>query len=89
MDETVPNQRERESGVVQVVEWCAGAVEGVGGECVCVRGREGRREKGRRGGSGNHISPRAQEYILGEASRVDTQVVLLEGVHVQLPTHGS
>ena len=36
---------------------------------------------------GNHISARAQEFIIGEASCADARVVLLQGVYVQLAIH--
>ena len=36
---------------------------------------------------GNHISARAQEFILGVAIRADARVALLEGVYVQLAIH--
>ena len=38
-------------------------------------------------GPGNHIAARAQEFILGEASRLDARVSLLEAVHVKLAIH--
>ena len=37
--------------------------------------------------SGNHISARAQEYILSEASASDARVVLLESVYMVLTLH--
>ena len=36
---------------------------------------------------GSHISAKAQEHILGEASRIDARVSLLEAVFVMITIH--